>query len=81
MLLRVRSMGEAFRNSLFYLPSLFVVAAVALWRGMLSVDAGMGADGLAMVVPFSEDTAGPLLATIAGATITVAGIGAGPAAG
>ncbi len=74
MLLRLRAIDEAFRNSLFYLPSLFVLASVALWRAMLAVDAGIDPEGLPEVVRFSEDGAGPLLATIAGATITVAGI-------
>jgi uncharacterized membrane protein len=66
--------GEAFRNSLFFLPSLFVVASVVLWQAMLSIDAKVDREGLPEIVRFSEDTAGPLLATIAGATITVAGI-------
>lgn len=74
MLLRVRAAGEGFRNSLFYLPSLFVLASVALWRGMLSLDTAVDRERLPDLVRFSEETAGPLLATIAGATITVAGI-------
>jgi uncharacterized membrane protein len=73
-MLRLRALGEAFRNSLFFLPSLFVVASVALWRAMLSLDAAVDREGLPEFVRFSENTAGPLLATIAGATITVAGI-------
>ena len=74
MLLRLRALTEAFRNSLFFLPSLFVVASVALWRVMLTVDATVDSEGLPEVVRFPPGTAGPLLATIAGATITVAGI-------
>ncbi|HSH23053.1 MAG TPA: DUF2254 domain-containing protein [Acidimicrobiales bacterium] len=73
-MLRLRTVAEAFRNSLFFLPSLFVLASVVLWRVMLTVDATVDSEGLPELVRFGPGTAGPLLATIAGATITVAGI-------
>ena len=74
MLLRLRAWRERFSNSLFYLPSLFVVGAVAVWRLMLAWDRSVDGDALPELVRFDGDNASALLGTIAGATITVAAL-------
>jgi len=73
VLVRIRAALEAFRDSLFFLPALFVVAAVALAQAMLALD-----DRVSLSVPsflrFTVDSARALLSTVAGATVTVTGI-------
>ncbi len=67
------------RGSLFYVPALFIVAALGLARLLTWVDSTYDLDALPVLLrsPIIESTAGgarALLGTAAGATITVAGI-------
>lgn len=76
MLLRLRSLAERLRGSLFYVPALYVVGAVALaWLAswMDARLAGRLRDN-PLLLTASADSARAVLATIAAATITVAGI-------
>ena len=74
MLIRLRAVLEAFRDSLFFLPSLFVVIAVGLAELMLRVDDNVTQATLPVFVRFTVDSAREVLGTVAGATITVTGV-------
>ncbi len=74
MLVRLRSALEAFRNSLFFLPALFVALAVVLAQLMLEADQRVSLDSVPSFLRFTVDSARELLSTVAGATITVSGI-------
>ncbi|HUF31805.1 MAG TPA: DUF2254 domain-containing protein [Acidimicrobiales bacterium] len=73
MILKLRKAGDNFRESLFYLPGIFVIGAVVLGETMILVDASVDSDRLPRFLQFSVDNARALLSTVAGATITVAG--------
>ncbi|HEY5987779.1 MAG TPA: DUF2254 family protein, partial [Streptosporangiaceae bacterium] len=72
--LRFRALRERLRESLLFLPVLMLLASggLALWLGQ--VDKRHQARPLAWTFTFAPDTASTLLATIAGATITTAGV-------
>ncbi len=75
----VREWWAKVRGSLFYVPALFIVAALGLARLLTWVDSTYDLDALPVLLrsPIIESTAGgarALLGTTAGATITVAGI-------
>ena len=72
MRLRYRAWRERFRNSLFFLPALFVIGAVVLWRLMDVADGAV--DRPPSWLRFDELEETTLLGAIAGATITVAGL-------
>ena len=74
MLIRLRSAVEQFRDSLFALPSLFVVLAVVVAELMLWLDDSVDQAALPVIVRFTVDSAREVLSTVAGATITVTGI-------
>lgn len=74
MLVRLRSALESFRNSLFFLPALFVALAVVLAQLMLEADQRVALDSVPSFLRFTVDSARELLSTVAGATITVSGI-------
>ena len=74
MLVRLRAVFESFRDSLFFLPALFVVAAVVIAQGMLAVDERISLDSVPSYLRFTVESARALLSTVAGATITVTGI-------
>lgn len=74
MLVRLRAVLEAFRDSLFFLPALFVVAAVILAQSMLALDERLSLESVPTFLRFTVDSARELLSTVAGATITVTGI-------
>lgn len=74
MLLRLRAVFESFRDSLFFLPALFVVAAVVIAQGMLAVDERISLESVPSFLRFTVDSARALLSTVAGATITVTGV-------
>lgn len=74
MIVRLRAGFEAFRDSLFFLPALFVVAAVVIAQGMLALDSRVSLGSVPTFLRFTVDSARALLATVAGATITVTGI-------
>lgn len=74
MLVRLRALFESFRDSLFFLPALFVLAAVVVAEGMLALDRRVALDSVPTFLRFTVDSARELLSTVAGATITVTGI-------
>ena len=74
MLVRLRALFESFRDSLFFLPALFVIAAVVLAQGMLNLDQRLSLESVPTYLRFTVDSARELLSTVAGATITVTGI-------
>ncbi|MBA2437810.1 MAG: DUF2254 domain-containing protein, partial [Acidimicrobiia bacterium] len=74
MIVRLRAGFEAFRDSLFFLPALFVLAAVVIAQGMLALDSRVSLGSVPTFLRFTVDSARALLATVAGATITVTGI-------
>ena len=74
MLVRLRAGLESFRDSLFFFPALFVVAAVVLGETMLEVDERVSLDSVPSFLRFTVDSARALLSTVAGATVTVTGV-------
>ncbi len=75
-MLRLRARAEAFRGSLFYVPTLFVLAAIALAQGSLALDRWITDRGFEVPTLLSSTVNGAraLLGTVAAATITFAGI-------
>ena len=71
---RLRALIEAVRNSLFFIPVFCVVSGLGLAVGMLALDRRVQLQPIASVLAFTVDSARELLATVAGATITVAAI-------
>jgi uncharacterized membrane protein len=67
---------EQIRGSLFFVPAVFVVAAVGLATAMIAIDDRIApsADSLPYFVASTVDSARAILSTVAAATITVAGI-------
>lgn len=74
ILVKVRAAVEAFRGSLFFVPLLFVLAAVAIAQITLAVDSGLDGEDLPDFLRTTVESARNLLGTIATATITVAGV-------
>lgn len=76
MRLRLGALVERTRASLFLVPMLAVVAAIALASVAIGVDSGMGQAGADRPLGFTStvESARALLGTIAGATIAFAGI-------
>jgi uncharacterized membrane protein len=73
--LRVAAAFYRFRESLFFLPALIVLAGIALAELSSAVDRAMGADvGVPGTLETSSNTATWLLSTVAGAMITTAGV-------
>jgi uncharacterized membrane protein len=73
VIVNLRKLADRFRESLFYLPGVFVVAAAVWAQVMLTIDARTETDDLPGFLQFTVDSAREILSTIAGATITVAG--------
>lgn len=73
-MVRVRAGFESFRDSLFFFPALFVVAAVVVAQTMLEVDERVSLDSVPSFLRFTVDSARALLSTVAGATVTVTGV-------
>ncbi len=74
MILRLRAAAEAVRSSLFFVPVLCVILAVALAAGMLALDRRVDLESVPSVLRFTVESARELLGTVAAAIITVAGI-------
>jgi uncharacterized membrane protein len=72
--MRLGTAAYRFRESLFLLPALIVVASIALAEIAGSVDQVAGTRALPFTVAMSSSTATWLLSTVAGATITTAGV-------
>ena len=71
---RIRKGMEDFRGSLFFLPALFVLVAIAAAEGLIAVDARIDDAALPRFLRSTVESARSVLSTVAGATITVAGI-------
>ena len=74
MIVRLRATTEAVRNSLFFVPVVFVVFAIALATGMLELDQRVHLESVPSALRFTVESARELLGTVAAAIITVAGI-------
>ncbi len=76
MRLRLDAYAERLRASLFFVPMISVVAAVVLGEGLLAVDRRLDdpSGGTPISLVTTVDGARALLSTIAGATISFAGI-------
>lgn len=76
MELRLRALAERARTSLFYLPAVYVVLATIAARALVLVDGEFpdAAERVPLLVNVTVESARSILGTIAGATITVAGI-------
>lgn len=72
--LRLRTWVEIFRSSMFFYPVTFVAAAVGLAALTLSLDSRIDGDDVPLSLASTVASARAVLGTIAGATITVAGI-------
>ena len=72
---RLAASWERARASLFVVPMMFVLGGVALGAVMLAIDGRFAdASGLPLVLQPTVDSARAVLTTVAGATVTVAGI-------
>jgi uncharacterized membrane protein len=76
MRVATEALVERFRRSLFVVPMLFVLAGVVLAEASIVVDEriGTGAQDLPLGFTSTVESARSVLSTVAGATITVAGI-------
>lgn len=72
--LRLRRATERFRQSLFYLPALFVAASIALALTVVRVDRWTSTDDGPSVLSTTVDNARSILSTVAGGTIAAASI-------
>ena len=72
--MQLRSVGDRASESLLPLPGLIVVAAVGLQVLLARVDRGLAPHALPDWLRLSPEAAVALLSTIAGATITTAGV-------
>ncbi len=72
MLSRLRSYSDRVRSSLFFVPMACVVAAILLGEAMLVVDASV--TGIHPRLTATVDSARTVLTTVAGATLSFAGI-------
>lgn len=75
-LIRFQAFVEEIRGSLFYVPTLFVLLALGLAIATLQVDRALETQGaeVPQILRATVDSARALLGTVAGATITFAGI-------
>ena len=72
MLSRLRGWGDRLRSSLFFIPMLCVIGGILLGEAMLVVDALV--TGIDPRLTATVDSARTVLTTVAGATLTFAGI-------
>jgi uncharacterized membrane protein len=72
--LRLRALRDRARESMLFLPTLMLLAAVALALVLAEIDEAYVAKPLPWTFTFAPSTASTLLGTIAGATITTAGV-------
>lgn len=76
MMLKLTEAVERVRSSLFFVPMEFVVVGIVLAEAAVTVDQAIGGDGDALPLRLSSTVDGSreILGTVAGATITFAGI-------
>ncbi|MGR6964004.1 DUF2254 domain-containing protein [Geodermatophilus sp. URMC 61] len=72
--MRAAAAAYRFRESLFALPALIVIASIVLAEAAGAADRAAGAGALPFTVTMRSSTATWLLSTVAGATITTAGV-------
>jgi uncharacterized membrane protein len=73
--IRLSALAERLRSSLFFVPMLAVLAAIGGGIGMIAIDANVDAGGgPSFGIASTVESARSLLSTIAGATISFAGI-------
>ena len=72
--MRLQAAAYRFRESLFALPALIVLGGLALAEATGAVDRVAGEDGVPLTLTMASSTATWLLSTVAGATITTAGV-------
>ncbi len=72
MLSRLQAYGDRLRSSLFFVPMLCVLAGIVVGEAMLYVDALV--EGIDPRLTATVDSARTVLTTVAGATLTFAGI-------
>jgi uncharacterized membrane protein len=74
VIVRLRALAERVRGSLFYVPAVCVVLAMLLATGLSGLDRTDAVPGWVPTLQVTVASARSLLGTLAGATITVAGI-------
>lgn len=76
MMIKLTDVAERVRSSLFFVPMVFVLVGIALAEAAVTVDQAIGSDGDALPLRLSSTVDGSreILSTVAGATITFAGI-------
>ena len=72
--LRLRAVRDRLRESMLFLPGLMLLGSVVVVLVLAQVDEAHQARPLPWAFTFAPDTASTLLSTIAGATITTAGV-------
>jgi uncharacterized membrane protein len=72
--LRLRALGDRLRESLLFLPAAMLLVSVAVAVVLAEIDSGHQSRPLPWTFSFAPSTASTLLGTIAGATITTAGV-------
>ncbi len=73
-MLRLRRLGEQFRQSLFFLPSGFVAASLVLATGLTELDRSLEPDALPSLFDTTVDNARSILSTVAAGTIGAASV-------
>lgn len=74
VVVQLRAISERFRDSFFFVPALYVLAAIALAELLHLVDASAVSASLPPFLRTTADSARSILSTIAGAIVTVSGI-------
>jgi uncharacterized membrane protein len=72
--MRLQAAAYRFRESLFALPALIVLGGLALAEATGAVDRIAAEEGVPLTLTMASSTATWLLSTVAGATITTAGV-------
>lgn len=73
-LLRLRRYGERFRQSLFFLPAIFVLGSIALGFAAVAIDRSLSNGQLPSTASTTVDNARSILSTVAGGTIGAASV-------
>lgn len=73
-LLRLRRYGERFRQSLFFLPAIFVLGSIALGFATVAIDRSLSDGQLPSAASSTVDNARSILSTVAGGTIGAASV-------
>lgn len=73
-LLRLRRYGERFRQSLFFLPAIFVLGSIGLGLATVAIDRSLSDGQLPSAASTTVDNARSILSTVAGGTIGAASV-------